>query len=52
MDDISDEELIEFMKIVFNEKARGSLEYLWGTSLEELCRYVRQSYCQNKFIFR
>ncbi len=38
---IPDDELIEFMKNIFNGKAQGSLEYLAGTSLEELCRNTR-----------
>ena len=37
----SDDELIEFMEAVFNERAQGSAEYLIGTSLEALCRYAR-----------
>lgn len=41
---ISDDELIEFMKKIFNGKAQGSLEYLAGTSLEELCRNTRYGY--------
>lgn len=44
LDLISDDELIEFMKKVFNGRAQGSLEYLAGTSLEELCRLARDSY--------
>ena len=41
MEQIADDELIEFMKIYFNEKCQGSIEYLSGTSLEELCRDTR-----------
>jgi hypothetical protein len=41
---ISDDELIEFMKNIFNGKAQGSLEYLSGTSLEDLCRNTRYGY--------
>ncbi|MFB0920872.1 MAG: DUF6323 family protein [Oscillospiraceae bacterium] len=37
-DRISDDELIEYMKGTFDGKAQGSIEYLTGTSLEELCR--------------
>ncbi|MPN09227.1 hypothetical protein SDC9_156516 [bioreactor metagenome] len=44
MERISDDELIEFMKQVFDGKAQGSLEYLSGTSLEELCRNTRYGY--------
>lgn len=41
MDRISDDELIDFMKTVFDGKAQGSLAFLSGTSLEDLCRYAR-----------
>ena len=44
MDLFSDDELIEFMKTVFDGRAQGSLEYLSGTSLEELCRYAREGW--------
>lgn len=40
-DQITDNELIDYMKRLFDGKARGSLEYLLGTSLEELCRNAR-----------
>lgn len=43
-DRISDDELIEFMKNVFNGRAQGSLDYLSGTSLEDLCRNTRYGY--------
>ncbi|NCC67746.1 MAG: hypothetical protein EOM14_06060 [Clostridia bacterium] len=38
---ISDDELIEHMREVFNGKAQGSVEYLTGTDLEDLCRKAR-----------
>ena len=41
MEQISDDELIEFMKRDFDGKCQGSIEYLSGTSLEELCRGTR-----------
>ena len=41
MERISDDELIEYMKSHFDEECQGSLEYLMGTSLEELCRDLR-----------
>ena len=44
MDRFSDDELIEFMNTVFNGRAQGSLDYLSGTSLEDLCRYARQGW--------
>lgn len=44
MDRISDDELIEFMKSVFDGRAQGSLDYLSGTSLEDLCRYARNGW--------
>ncbi|PKM71656.1 MAG: hypothetical protein CVU91_12905 [Firmicutes bacterium HGW-Firmicutes-16] len=37
-DRIADDELIEYMKDTFDGKAQGSIEYLTGTSLEELRR--------------
>ena len=40
-DKIPDDELIEFMKDTFNGIAQGSIEYLSGTSLEDLCRNKR-----------
>lgn len=43
-DRIPDDELIGFMKIVFDGRAQGSLDYLTGTSLEELCRYAREEW--------
>ena len=41
MDQIADDELIEFMKEYFNGQCQGSIEYLSGTNLEELCRNTR-----------
>lgn len=41
---LSDDELVEYMKVVFNGKAQGSLEYLAGTSLEQLCRRAREGW--------
>lgn len=43
-DRISDDELIEFMKKTFNGTAEGSLDYLAGTSLEQLARYARYGF--------
>ena len=40
-DRLSDDELIEAMARTFDERAGGSLEYLAGTALEELCRGLR-----------
>ncbi|MGB7604553.1 MAG: DUF6323 family protein [Lutisporaceae bacterium] len=44
MDLISDDELISFMKQHFDTVCQGSLEYLSGTSLEDLCRNTRYGY--------
>lgn len=44
MEQISDDELIEFMKKYFDGKCQGSLEYLSGTTLEELCRNTRYGF--------
>ena len=41
MEQIADDELIEFMKIHFDGECQGSLEYLSGTNLEELCKNTR-----------
>jgi len=43
-DRYSDDELIGFMKAVYNGRAHGELDYLVGTSLEELIRYNREGY--------
>ncbi|MBP1762633.1 MAG: hypothetical protein H6Q64_2175 [Firmicutes bacterium] len=43
-DRIPDDELIEFMKQVFDGRAQGSLEYLCNITLEELCRNTRYGY--------
>lgn len=40
-DRISDDDLIGYMKTVFDGVAQGSLEYLSCTSLEALCRKAR-----------
>ena len=51
MEQIADDELIEFMKIHFNDECQGSLEYLSGTNLEELCRNTRYGLRnRNKYI--
>lgn len=44
MEQISDDELIEFMRKRFDGVCQGSLEYLSNTSLEELCRNTRYGY--------
>ncbi|MGL5354313.1 MAG: DUF6323 family protein [Clostridium sp.] len=41
MEQIPDDELIEFMKDCFNGQCQGAIEYLSGTNLEELCRNTR-----------
>ncbi|MEG2429850.1 MAG: DUF6323 family protein, partial [Oscillospiraceae bacterium] len=38
---ITDDDLIEFMKIHFDTVCEGSLDFLNSTSLEELCRETR-----------
>ena len=40
-DRIPDDDLIDLMKKYFDGVCEGSLEYLAGTSLEELCRAMR-----------
>lgn len=44
MDLISDDELITYMKKYFDTVCQGSLEYLTGSSLEDLCRNTRYGY--------
>ena len=43
-DRLSDDELIEYMKDTFDGKAQGSIEYLSGTSLEELRRNAHHGF--------
>lgn len=43
MDGLSDDELIEYMKDMFNGECQGSLEYLEETCLERLARDIRES---------
>lgn len=40
-DELSDDELIDWMVRYFNGRAQGSLEYLANTSLNDLCRSIR-----------
>lgn len=41
LDILTDDELIEAMKLLFDGKAHGSTDYLAGTALEELCYILR-----------
>lgn len=41
LDELSDDELLEFMKKSFDSICRGSLEYLEETVLEEFARIIR-----------
>lgn len=43
MDELTDDELIEYMRKSFDEICRGSLEYLEETCLEEFARNIRRS---------
>ena len=43
MDELTDDELIEFMQKSFNGECQGSCEYLEDTMLEKLARMVRGS---------
>jgi len=50
----SDDELIEFMAMVFNGRAEGSVELLNTMSLEQLCRWARNGftdYCHDEEAF-
>lgn len=44
LDYYTDDDLIEYMVLVFNGRAQGSAEYLIETSLEALCRYARHGF--------
>lgn len=44
LEQISDDELIEFMKEYFDGQCQGSIEYLSNTNLEELCRDTRYGF--------
>jgi len=46
-DELSDDELIAYMKTYFDEECGGSLDYLEETSLYELCQNRRTGY-QNR----
>lgn len=41
LDDITDDELIKFMKDQFDGSCQGSLDYLEDTGLEAIARYIR-----------
>lgn len=41
LDELTDDELIEYMKLQFDTQCQGSLEYLEDTSLEIFCRKIR-----------
>ncbi len=41
LDTLTDDELIAFMKEHFDGDCEGSVEYLTGTLLEDLCREIR-----------
>lgn len=40
---LTDDGLIAYMRAAFDGPAQGSLDYLNGTALEELCRWARES---------
>ena len=50
MDELTDDELIDYMRESFEEKCQGSLEHLEDTCLEEFARKIRKK--TNKFIGR
>lgn len=43
LDELSDEEIISFMRRHFEEECQGDLDYLEQLCLEELCRSVRST---------
>ena len=42
LDELSDDELIEYMKKHFDDDCQGSLEYLEDTCLEDFARSIRK----------
>lgn len=42
LDEVTDDELIEYMKECFEGKCQGDLDYLEGTCLEAFCRTIRK----------
>lgn len=50
MDELTDDELIEFMREAFDGKCQGSLDYLEDTCLEEFAREIRSN--THRFIGR
>ena len=50
MDELTDDELIEFMREAFDGKCQGSLDYLEDTCLEEFDREIRSN--THRFIGR
>lgn len=44
MDELTDEELLDFMRTQFDEVCFGDLDYLQGTSLERFARAVRNGW--------
>lgn len=42
LDELSDDELITYMKVQFDGDCQGSLEFLEDTSLEKFCREIRE----------
>lgn len=44
LDELTDDELIEYMKMQFDGKCQGDLDYLEDTSLEAFARKIRRGY--------
>ncbi|MBA4688333.1 MAG: hypothetical protein H2184_14355 [Candidatus Galacturonibacter soehngenii] len=42
MDELTDDELLAYMKSCFDGKCQGDLDYLEGTCLEAFCREIRE----------
>ncbi|BCN30650.1 DUF6323 family protein [Anaeromicropila herbilytica] len=42
LDELTDDELLEYMKEHFEEECQGSLDYLADTCLEDYCRNLRE----------
>lgn len=41
MDELTDDELLDYMKACFDGKCQGDLDYMEGSCLEDFCRKIR-----------
>jgi hypothetical protein len=50
LDEFTDDDLIRFMRISFDNECQGSVEYLRETRLEDICRSIRYGEEAYKFL--